>query len=78
MSEDVLVCTEVTEPLYIKDNATGPCSECGTMVQFRPHGAHYRRICTRCALHHISEGAEIGMDMRMVEDFIEYLKGKAQ
>lgn len=46
---DFVVCAHATIPLYFADNVTGPCSECGDLLQWRPYMPKKPpRICMRC------------------------------
>jgi len=45
-----VVCPNLSLPLSLRDNATGPCSDCGQALQFRPdHHPSLRKLCYRCA-----------------------------
>ena len=46
---DAVVCAPVTIPLYFRGNITGPCADCGDMLQWRPHAPKKPpRVCMRC------------------------------
>lgn len=46
---DFVVCAAMTVPLYFADNLTGPCSDCGDLLQWRPHAPKKPpKICVRC------------------------------
>lgn len=34
---DFVVCAAATVPLLFADNLTGPCSDCGDLLQWRPY-----------------------------------------
>lgn len=49
-SADIVVCTDATVPLYFSDNLTGPCADCGQILQWRPHAPKKPpRVCVTCA-----------------------------
>jgi hypothetical protein len=49
-SANAVVCTYETIPLILPDNLTGPCADCGDMLQWRPESpAKPEKICYRCA-----------------------------
>lgn len=80
MSDDIirLMCARVNgKPLLIADNLTGPCSECWSLVQFRPHAPSPRiLICMQCAAGLIEPGDTITTTPRMIEDAKEYFRKK--
>lgn len=46
---DAVVCVQATIPLYFADNVTGPCADCGDLLQWRPHAPKTPpKICMRC------------------------------
>ena len=46
---DAVVCAPATTPLYFPDNITGPCADCGDLLQWRPHAPKTPpRVCMRC------------------------------
>jgi len=74
--EVVVVCARITTPLYIEDNETGTCSECGCMVQFRPHAPKGRKICMGCASDLIETGAKVEVTPRVMQDLKDYYRKK--
>ncbi len=44
-----VACMEITDPLYLPDNETGPC-ECGKMLQYRPYAEYegIKKLCIEC------------------------------
>ena len=74
--EVIVVCARITTPLYIPDNETGRCSECGCGVQFRPHAPKGPRMCMECAIDLIDDGAKVVMTPRMREDLETYYRKK--
>lgn len=60
----------------LADNATGPCSECGVMLQFRPFMSHVKRLCMQCAAKAMKEAeddgqiVEVGMTARMMQEVL--------
>lgn len=46
----MLVCIGANQPAAFDDNLKAPCSDCGVMLQFRPHVAYIqRKLCFACA-----------------------------
>lgn len=46
---DAVVCAHATIPLYFRDNVTGPCADCGDLLQWRPHAPKKPpKVCMRC------------------------------
>jgi hypothetical protein len=81
MSDDdevIVLCARITTPLYIPDNRIGRCSECGWKVQFRPHAPRGRRVCMKCAVMLIEDGATMKTSPRMLEDLQTYYRKKLQ
>jgi hypothetical protein len=53
----VVVCIAVTRPLTFPDNQTGPCVDCGVLLQWRPHAPKRPpRICLPCVTARAAEG----------------------
>ena len=47
---DGVVCANATTPLLMPDNLTGPCRDCGDMLQYRPYNPKRPpRLCIDCA-----------------------------
>ena len=46
---EFMVCANITMPLIMADNETGPCRDCGDMLQWRPNGPKKPpRLCLDC------------------------------
>lgn len=75
----ILVCGRVDGLLLLPDNKTGKCTECGRLVEYRPHAPKNRILrCVQCALPMIEDGDEIATTPRMVADAKEYFRKKRQ
>jgi hypothetical protein len=56
-----VVCAVLTTPLYFPDNLTGPCADCGDMLQWRPHAPKAPpKLCMRCALCRVHAQGPVG------------------
>jgi hypothetical protein len=76
--ETIVVCARITSPLMMPDNATGPCSECGAMLQFRPNLPPGRKWCMECAAEMIEDDAVMDVPQRVLDDLKTYLAKKLQ
>lgn len=46
---DFLVCQLLTDPLLMKGNLVGTCTQCFKAIQFRPHvPKEPKKICVEC------------------------------
>jgi hypothetical protein len=51
---DMVVCVEATQPLIFADNMTGPCADCGMVLQWRPHSPKRPpKVCMECAMERV-------------------------
>ncbi len=51
---DMVICRRLTKPLLNRDNLTGPCADCGTQLQWRPHApTHPPKLCRECAMERV-------------------------
>lgn len=75
-----LICARVNgDPLLIGDNKTGNCSECGRLVQFRPHApTPHVLICVQCFPDVIEPRDEVVTTPEMIKDFVAHHRKKLQ
>jgi hypothetical protein len=77
--KQVLMCARVDGPLLLPDNLTGPCSECWSLVQYRPHAPDgIRLICMECALPNLTPNDRLVTTQRMIDDALRYFNRKKQ
>ncbi len=52
---EMVICVDVTRPLLLPDNKTGPCADCGTALQWRPHApVNPPKVCLLCATERVA------------------------
>jgi hypothetical protein len=71
----ILVCMPILRGhLFMPDNASGCCAECGIAVQYRPHAPtpHVLR-CVDCAIKEMKAGDEMLTTPKMLQDWHAYV-----
>jgi len=72
-----LVCARINGPLYLPDNLTGKCAECGYRVQYRPHAPKRAiRVCMECWSDTLSpdDNPEVTVTKRSLDDLRTWLR----